>query len=191
MLSTEPTAPKSFELFLQKTRQLDLSPIAYQLMKSRSGAVWTKAQTVKAIAQYLAFLYLTDCYPDRQLVPSVEVDRVWHCHILDTSKYAEDCQFLFGYMIHHFPYLGLRGRKDQQNHRQAYLQTQALFNRHFDFTGQTMPPGDCEPIRQDRQAQISSAAGCAHHLRLQSRPQVAVHVELLHELGGFLKLERL
>ena len=159
--------PDTFTLFLQKARQLDLSPIAYQLMQSPTGPRWTREKTVKAIARYLAFLYLADSYRHLQLVPSQEIDQVWHYHILDTSKYVEDCQMLFGYMIHHFPYLGLRGEQDRCNQSKAYSLTQTLFSKHFSgyFVDQELHPSDCEPIRSE----IMPIAGCSHVSQLRSR----------------------
>lgn len=173
---------ESFSLFLQKAQQLDLSPIAYQLMQSQTGPRWTKAQTVKAIAQYLAFLYLADYYPNLQLVPSLEIDRVWHYHILDTQKYLEDCQFLFGYIVHHFPYLGLRGEPDRLNQSKAYVLSKVLFSRHFgkSFAEQDSPSGDCEPI----QLKItSSTLGYPNGAKSQLRPQIILDIqECLHPL---------
>ncbi|MBW4659056.1 MAG: glycine-rich domain-containing protein-like [Drouetiella hepatica Uher 2000/2452] len=164
MVALNQVPSQSFEIFLQKARQLDLDPIAYQLMQSPTDLYWTKPQVVKAIAQYLAFLYLYDRYPHLQLAPSLEIDQIWHCHILDTQKYAEDCQLLFGYMIHHFPYLGLRGVQDRRNQREAYLLTKRLFAKHFktDSMAQNSLPGDCEPIRL---------------AQLRSRPRSTVNTE--------------
>ena len=170
------TAPKTFAAFLQKARQLDLSPIAYQLMESRIDPQWTKAKTIKAIAQYLAFLYLTDCHPDLQLAPSQGIDRVWHYHVLDTQKYAEDCQLLFGYMIHHFPYLGLRGEHDRQNHSTAYALTKKLLAEHFDslFVEHHSLPGDCEPIRLGKDLINTEYPNLS---KSQSRPQLSLDIE--------------
>jgi hypothetical protein len=169
-------ASPSFAVFLQKAQQLDLSPIAYQLMQSEAGPHWTRAQTVKAIAQYLAFLYLIDRYPHLRLVPSLEIDQVWHYHILDTSKYAEDCQLLFGRMIHHFPYLGLRGTQDRRSQGKAYALTQILFAKHFDDSSiaQNSLPGDCEPIRL---RETSDNIEYFDTLHLQARPHVALDIQ--------------
>jgi hypothetical protein len=176
MLPSSQTA--SFALFLQKARQLDLSPIAYQLMQSTSGPCWTRTKTIKAIAQYLAFLYLTDRHSHLQLVPSLTVDRVWHYHILDTYKYAEDCQLLFGYMIHHFPYLGLRGEQDRYNQRRAYHLTQALLKKHFLIHSMDQDPrlADCEPIRNSIGLEAISNQ-VSDNRTLHSRPQVALDIE--------------
>lgn len=89
--------------FIDRLKTLDLKPIAYKLMHPNSGNGWNPTQTQQAIAQYLIFLYFIYHYPHSQLVPTPEIDQVWHQHILDTQKYAKDCQKLFGRFIHHFP----------------------------------------------------------------------------------------
>lgn len=35
--------------------------------------------------------------------PTPDVDKFWHHHILDTKKYAQDCNNMFGYFLHHQP----------------------------------------------------------------------------------------
>ncbi|MFB2938287.1 glycine-rich domain-containing protein-like [Aerosakkonemataceae cyanobacterium BLCC-F154] len=117
--------------FRQKLKQLDLGPIAYKLMHREKGLGWTKARTKQAIARYLMFLSLIYLYPNQPIVPTAEIDQVWHHHILDTDKYAADCQMLFGEFIHHFPYYGLRGICDRKNWQQAFAQTRLLFQKHF------------------------------------------------------------
>ncbi|TAE56088.1 MAG: hypothetical protein EAZ87_18990 [Nostocales cyanobacterium] len=108
----------------QKLRKLDLNPIAYKLIDSG----WNHEQTVRGIAQYMMFLSLIHLYPNLSLVPSSEIDQVWHFHILDTAKYAQDCQMLFGYFVHHFPYWGIENTEDREI---AFMQTQQLLAKHF------------------------------------------------------------
>ncbi|HSW20197.1 MAG TPA: hypothetical protein VLJ86_23450, partial [Ramlibacter sp.] len=60
-----------------------------------------------------------------------DIDRFWHMHILDTRKYAADCEASFGHFVHHFPYLGLRGEEDAQALQAAFLQMQALYVQEF------------------------------------------------------------
>lgn len=135
------------QTFTESLRKLDLEPIAYKLMHSSQGKSWTRQETTQAIASYLNFLSLIYLYPNLPLVPTQEIDQVWHHHILDTSKYAQDCQMLFGRFIHHFPYFGLCGERDQQNWQAAAKQTQALFQQHF--AGDAMKfvnPADCQPL---------------------------------------------
>jgi hypothetical protein len=78
--------------FLQTLKELDMEPIADQLKQDG----WTCQQAMCAIARYKLFLVLVYLHPHTLLVPTQEIDRVWHCHILHTRKYFEDCQMLFG-----------------------------------------------------------------------------------------------
>ncbi len=136
--------------FLQKLEELDLEPIAYKLMHPEAGAGWTRSQTSQAIVRYLMFLYLIYLYPNRQIIPTWEIDQVWHHHILDTNKYAQDCQMLFGCFIHHFPYFGLRDAVDRQNLHLSFQETKVLFEEHFGVgalgDSQLQQPADCEPL---------------------------------------------
>lgn len=141
-----PMSSQSFCQFLSNIQSIDFGSLTYQLMYCRTAPQWTHNQTTRSIARYLMFLYLVDCYSNLQLVPPDDIDRVWHHHILDTQKYAEDCQQLFGYFIHHFPYLGTRGEGDRQDWHSAYALTQVLFRKQFGLDLGSVP-ADCEPLR--------------------------------------------
>lgn len=149
MLFVKSTLPADVRKFIGKVVHLDLQPIAYTLIHSNEEK-WNIQQTQQAISCYRMFLLLVYLYPNSQLVPNQEIDRVWHFHILDTMKYAQDCEMLFGKFIHHFPYFGQRGKIDRDNLQTAFEQTQVLFQEHF---GKSMDIGntpsiaaDCQPI---------------------------------------------
>lgn len=149
MIFGRKTSANEFTAFFQRVKLLDLSPIAYQLMQSKSGPQWTQPQTVQAITHYIAFLGLIDRYRHFQLAPTHEIDTVWHQHILDTSKYAADCQLLFGRFVHHFPYFGTRNQEDQRRLYQASVRTQVLLCQHFGIdlsSGRIKQICDCEPL---------------------------------------------
>ncbi len=141
--------------FLKKLKNLDLTPIADQLMNPAQGNGWTKEKTTQALLRYMMFLCLIYLYPQQKIVPTVEIDRVWHHHILDTSKYAADCEMLFGRFIHHFPYFGQRGESDRQQWQTAFSQSQMLFQQHFDIDilsqNDNEPPARCEPLIQGQE----------------------------------------
>jgi hypothetical protein len=86
---------------------LDLTPIKTKLMHVESGEGWGRARADAVEVEYRRFLYLVKQYPNEQFAPTVDVDTFWHYHILDTMKYAQDCEQLFGYFLHHDPNLGL------------------------------------------------------------------------------------
>src|SRR5581483_9524182 len=60
-----------------------------------------------------------------------DIDTFWHGHILDTMKYAEDCQNVFGFFLHHFPYFGLRGEEDATKLAEAGKTMHRLYEREF------------------------------------------------------------
>lgn len=150
MLIAKQTVSSQVKVFTDKLRQLDLGPIAYKLMSDSNGLGWNREKTTQAISRYLMFLTLIYLYPNRQFVPSQEIDSVWHFHIIDTIKYAQDCQMLFGHFIHHFPYFGNRDAADRKNLEFIFKQTQVLLEEHFgpnSLTEETASEAaDCQPI---------------------------------------------
>lgn len=120
--------------FIQRLSQIDFNPIKFKLVDSHEGPGWSSKEADQVINQYRRFLVLNYLYWDEGIVPTQEVDFVWHTHILDTLKYQEDCKFLFGQMLHHFPYVGLRGEADEQHLTDSFSHTQKLMRQHFKAT---------------------------------------------------------
>jgi hypothetical protein len=117
--------------FDDKLKQVDLGPIRYKLVNSEHGIGWTLEKVNEVEKQYRAYLTLVDRYPSEVLVPTRDIDEFWHTHILDTRKYANDCNLLFGKFLHHFPYLGLRGEEDVANWKNFISTTHSLFKDEF------------------------------------------------------------
>ncbi len=115
------------QAFSSKLQELDLEPIKKQLMQSG----WTCQQTTVAINHYKMFLSILYLYPHTPLVPTQEIDVVWHCHILHTRKYRQDCQMLFGHFIEHEPDRELWGIANQSSLDTAFAQTAALLAEYF------------------------------------------------------------
>jgi hypothetical protein len=115
---------------------LDLGPVKTKLMHVASGEGWTAAQADSVEAEYRRFLTLMKLYPNETTAPLVDVDTFWHYHILDTAKYAVDCTAVFGYFLHHYPYLGLEGEEDEAARDGAGARMQELYAATF---GASMP----------------------------------------------------
>jgi hypothetical protein len=111
--------------------ELDLDPIKVKLMHKESGEGWTLEQASAVEAEYRRFLYLMKVFPTEMAAPSMDVDTFWHYHILDTMKYARDCEEVFGYFLHHFPYVGLRGEDDLAVHEQMGERMATLYEETF------------------------------------------------------------
>jgi hypothetical protein len=168
--------------FLSKIQQLDLGPIAYKLMHPETGRGWNRGQASRALTHYVMFLGLIYLYPNVAIAPNREIDRVWHQHILDTSKYAEDCQMLFGRFIHHFPYFGIRNAGDRQDLDAAFAQTQALFQQHF---GITLAEADTDTSDESNSdAKEPGVCVLVEHTNAM-RPSVDIEIEISEDISEF------
>lgn len=110
---------------------LDLDPIKVKILDADDGLGWNLQKVEEVETEYRQFLFLNYKYPDRAIVPSKDVDKFWHYHILDTRKYAEDSKRIFGYFLHHFPYFGMRGEEDECNLQNAFAETNELRRQEF------------------------------------------------------------
>jgi len=116
-----------YQLFWEKLKKLDLSQIACKLMHYG----WPRQKIARSLMRYLMFLTLVYLYPNTVLVPTQEIDRVWHCHILHTRKYRQDCEMLFGYFIDHEPETNRKQGEGYSGLTSAFAQTRSLFEHHF------------------------------------------------------------
>jgi len=113
--------------------QLDLTPIKTKLMHVQSGEGWSQEKTDAVEKEYRRFLCLMKIFPEEHIAPLMDVDTFWHYHILDTMKYAEDCQQVFGYFQHHYPYVGIEGGEEGQQLRlDSGDRMRELYERTFD-----------------------------------------------------------
>jgi hypothetical protein len=110
---------------------LDLNPIKTKLMHKESGEGWSLGYANAVETEYRRFLYLMKAFPHVQTAPRVDVDTFWHYHILDTLKYARDCEQAFGYFVHHYPYLGLEGEDGVEMQQQAGQRMRELYESTF------------------------------------------------------------
>src|SRR2546425_1221371 len=129
-------AARSTEQVIAAIQALDLDPIKFKLMDPEEGQGWSREYVDQMEIAYRRFLTLSVKYPEETIAPSKDVDKFWHGHILDTMKYAEDCQNVFGYFVHHFPYFGMRGEEDAANLAEAGKTTNRLYEKEF---GETLP----------------------------------------------------
>ena len=110
---------------------LDLESIKMKLMHKESGEGWSAERTNTTETEYRRFLYLMKAFPHVETAPLVDVDTFWHYHILDTMKYARDCEQTFGRFLHHHPYLGLEGEDGIEMQQQAGERMRTLYESTF------------------------------------------------------------
>jgi len=144
--------------------QVDLTPINHKL-RHDDPATWTEEAIAEVEQKYRRFLVLNLLHPHTTLSVDRALDEYWHQHILDTHKYAEDCQFLFGYFLHHDPYFGLDEDSDEWLENVAmFSATQDLYEEAFD-----------EPYSTKKRLTIDKAIGSAESVddphRIYAFPQ--------------------
>lgn len=142
---------KTQEQTIAAIEALDLTPIKFKACRKEDGYGWSAGYADQMEVAYKRYLILHAKHPDLTLAPEQDVDRFWHMHILDTRKYAADCETTFGHFLHHFPYLGLRGEEDAKALQAAFLEMQRLSAKEF---------GDATPVLQHKPAK-EAAAWCS------------------------------
>lgn len=110
-----------------------INSIDFSLIKKKMVSDgWRKKDVEQTCVQYRNFLYLNRKYPQYGLLPpSEDIDEFWHYHILDTKKYSDDCQKIFGEYWHHYPYLVLDKNLDQKQLEISFELTQTLYQKEF------------------------------------------------------------
>lgn len=131
---------------------LDLDPIKVKLMHAQSGEGWSREKADAVEFEYRRFLYLMKKYPHDQSAPLFDVDIFWHYHILDTMKYMQDCEAVFGHYLHHFPYVGLRGEEDEALHGRAGDRMKELYEETFGSDSFAQAATQIGAARQDASA---------------------------------------
>ena len=124
---------RTLEQTIAAIEALDLTPIKFKATRSEAGDGygWSPQYADRMELAYKRYLILHAKYPAMTLAPERDIDRFWHMHILDTRKYAADCEASFGHFLHHFPYLGLRGEGDEQALQDAFEAMQRLYAEEF------------------------------------------------------------
>ena len=128
--NTSQTTNKSKEVIKQLIALLDLDCVKIRLINHTVGPIWSRNKADLVAQRYKQFLYLS-ATSNTPIVPTRDIDTFWHEHILDTRKYADDCERTFGFFLHHFTYFGMRGEEDAKHAKQAFEATKCLYEAEF------------------------------------------------------------
>lgn len=103
--------------------------VKMKVQDPEEGKGWTAEETDRVERLYKRFLLMIAS--GHNVVPTKDIDAMWHFHILDTRAYAADCQRVFGRFVHHFPYLGMRGEEDAKLLDSEFNKTKAVYESMF------------------------------------------------------------
>src|SRR5258708_3504120 len=112
---------------------LDLESVKVRAMDPELGEGWTREYAEGIERGYRTYLAMLAKYPDHaeDILLSKDVDEFWHTHILQTIKYTEDCEAVFGKYLHHAPHIGEVTSADKEKRIALAEKTRGLYQREF------------------------------------------------------------
>ena len=127
-LTTKPTHE-----VLAAIQALDLESVKVRMMDARVGEGWTREYADSIEVAFKHYLSMAVKYQEHaeDILLSEDVDEFWHTYILQTMKYADDCQAVFGTFLHHSPHIGEVTQADHDKRAQLAEKTRELYEREF------------------------------------------------------------
>jgi hypothetical protein len=124
---------KPVEEVVSAIQQLDLESVKLRVMDAELGEGWTREYAESIEVAYKTYLTMVVKYQDHaeDIMLSKDVDEFWHTHILQTMKYADDCQKVFGTFLHHNPHIGERTPAVLEKRVELADKTRHLYEREF------------------------------------------------------------
>lgn len=114
-------------LDLDKVRARLIAPTPYSFDSQRAD---------RAIESFKRFFFLTGVEKP-PLVPSPDIDAVWHEFLMFTREYASSCSDLFGKFVHHEP------TSNGDLLKPAFDRTKELFQQYFGVGYVTSSSSEC------------------------------------------------
>src|SRR5712675_1221856 len=112
---------------------LDLESVKIRMMDPELGEGWTREYAEGIEQGYRNYLTMLAKYQDHaeDILLSKDVDEFWHTHILQTIKYTEDCEVVFGKYLHHAPHIGEVTSAVKEKRMILAEKTRRLYQREF------------------------------------------------------------
>lgn len=159
------------EQIIQAIFALDLEVVKQLLRDKEDGEGWTTDQANYYEMEYKQFLALSVKYPEADISPSRNVDAFWHAHILNTRKYARDCENTFGYFVHHEPGLRDGSAEEKSRYENSFQLFSTLKQREFsvmDTAEATAAEGAYCGLSSPLQADKAAYCGLSENVRLSN-----------------------
>ena len=124
---------KPVEEVIAAIQALDLESVKLRVMDPELGEGWSREYADSIEAAYKNYLTMLAKYQDdaEDIMLSKDVDEFWHTHILQTMKYADDCEKVFGNFLHHTPHIGERTEADLAKRAALADKTRRLYELEF------------------------------------------------------------
>jgi hypothetical protein len=112
---------------------LNLESVKMRVMDPKLGEGWSREYADSIEAAYKNYLTMLVKNQDdaEDILLSEDVDEFWHTHILQTTKYARDCESVFGRFLHHEPHVGEVTAEDREKRAAMAEKTRRLYQKEF------------------------------------------------------------
>jgi hypothetical protein len=174
-MQTSKLTQKPVAEVLAAIQALDLTSVKTRLMDPKLGEGWTREYADSIEIAFKHYLSIAVKYQEHaeDILLSEDVDEFWHTYILQTMKYADDCQAVFGTFLHHSPHIGEVTGADHEKRAALAETTRALYEREFGSASEaqaawaggvnkTAAAMSSIAIHPDRAAMSSIAIGAAN-----------------------------
>jgi hypothetical protein len=151
-LTTKPT-----QEVISAIQGLDLESVKIRLMDEELGEGWSRDYAESIETAYKTYLTMLAKHQDHaeDIMLAKDVDEFWHTHILQTMKYADDCEKVFGAFLHHNPHVGPRTAEDLRTRAEMAEKTRRIYAHEFGDAQDTAWSGS---VANARNGAYSSAA---------------------------------
>lgn len=132
---------ESYQRLQEYSLDAENAGLSQRLVKDNG---WTAGYCERVMSEYKKFVLLA-MVADHVVVPSDQVDQVWHLHLTYTRSYWDEfCKKVLNASLHHEPSHG--GRAEQLKYKRLYQKTLESYQRLFNET----PPAEIWPSTQNR-----------------------------------------
>ena len=121
------------EQVIPAIQALDLEPVKLRVMDPKLGEGWSREYADNIEVAYKNYLTMLARYQEHaeDILLAEDVDEFWHTHILQTIKYTEDCEKVFGKYLHHNPHVGECTSEDLEKRAVLAEKTRQLYRQEF------------------------------------------------------------
>src|SRR5215471_1800409 len=121
------------EQVIAAIQALNLESVKQRVTDPKLGEGWTRAYADSIEVAYKNYLTMLVKYQDdaEDILLAEDVDEFWHTHILQTIKYTDDCEAVFGRYLHHTPHIGEITDADLEKGAAQADRTRHLYEREY------------------------------------------------------------
>jgi hypothetical protein len=122
------------DLYAEPSLKQGATPLVRRCMKFYG---WDELYCRRVLKAYRQFLIIKEKKKDWNavlLLPSVDVNEMWHQHILDVNNYIHDCMLLCGHVLGHNPDTKISDEKEvtSKKNDSRYTRTKMALEEYFD-----------------------------------------------------------